>query len=256
MSIIWNEAMYRKWYRLPNQQGQMTTYSRVGWRYFRGPDREWGYPVTPGWKPELGRDPLQHPDHPLNEYRHRVERVRAQFPIADDSRVLVLGCGSGFLPETFIWNGIQVGRVCGADPSSYIQANIVEEAHALMQGKVINRSMQLGATNPQMRGSLRAAAPDVANFGTTAEFFDFVITESVLESYTAAERTPAFYDTLQSYLKAGLPASNVIHIVCDGWDAASDGGSPAMTLEEWAATRPQNSWVSYNGDMPAIAGTG
>lgn len=249
MSITWTETVFRKYYSMPGDANGsvFTTYSRVGWRYWRGPEFGWGYPETPSTS--------RFPDHPLNEYRWRVERLRLNFPqITDTSRVLVLGCGYGFLPETFQWSGIPQGRVCGADNSAFIQGNLASEAHPNMQGKVVNRSMTLGASNAQMRGSLRTAAPDVTGFGATAEFFDFVITESVLESFTPAERTAAFYTTLQSYLKAGLPASQVIHIVADGWDATADGGSPPLSLEEWAATRPQHSWMSYWGDMRVIPG--
>lgn len=237
--------MFGKYYKLPNSDvgGQMTTYSRVGWRYYRG---NW-------WNDE----PERFPDYPLNEYRWRVEKLTSQFGIQPTERILVLGCGLGFLPETFQWWGTPQGRICGADNSAFIQGNVVAEAHPNMQGKIVNRSMTLGAANAQMRGSLRAAAPDASGTaGWTAEFFHWVITESVLESYTAAERNATFYTALESYLHSSVSRRNVIHIVAEGWDATADGGSPGMTLQQWSATRPANSWMGYGDPQTPQIGTG
>lgn len=246
MAVAWDEAQFRRWYSLPNGAGAMTTYSRVGWRYYRGPSPEWAYGSTVA---------AQFPDHPLNEYRHRVGRIVAQFPILPTSRILVLGCGSGFLPEAFIWWQTQQGqteasaqgRICGVDNSQFIQGNLVSEAHPLMSGRVVNQSLLDGTGVAKMRNALRNL--------TGSEFFDFVVTESVIESYTVAERTN-FLDKCATYRASATPLRNIIHIACDGWDASAIGGSPAMTLEEWAATRPAHSWISYNGSMPAIIGTG
>lgn len=248
MALVWDEAMFRKYYILGAPNGQYTTYSRIGWRYYRGPESVWGYPEDPLT--------LRHPDHPMNEYRWRVERLTLQFPIQPSSRILVLGCGSGFLPEVFIWWKMQNGiaqataqsQVAGIDNSTYIQQNITAEAHPLMLSptRVVGRSLLDGTGVVQMRNALR-------NLAGGSEFFDFVITESVIESYTAAERTN-FLNKCETYKTAAAPLSHVIHIACDGWDASADGGSPAMTLEEWAATRPSHSWISYLGDMRVIPG--
>lgn len=267
--INWTEPMFRKWYSMPNNpQGQppMTTYSRVGMRYWRGPKPEWGY--APG-------DTTQYPDHPQNELRHRVERLVAQFPITSTSRILILGAGYGFLCEVFIWwkmqNGVPQataqGQVAGLDTSAFIQANLNTETHPLMSGKIVNRSMQVATTsqtNPQ-RNALNSA------WGGSFTG-DFVIAESVDESYSDAERTSAYYTAQQSFLSAGRPLRNVIHLVFPshrqywgdgpndyeviGWDPQPDGGAVNKELDGWAATRPQHSWADLEGDMPIILGTG
>lgn len=251
--------MFRKWYGMPNgpQGGNaITTYSRIGYRYWRGREYQW---YLEGAE--------EYPDHPMNEMRWRVERFAAGLGIAPAHRVLVLGCGSGFLPETFIWwkmrNGIAQataqGQVAGVDNSQFIQANLASEAHPLMQGKILNRTLFDGTTVAGMRNGLRQAAGG-------SEFFDWVITESVIESYTDAER-PAFMTAVESYQRntgtTTKQLSRCVHLVFDnepgwyeGWDPVPDGGAPNRPLADWAATRPRHSWVSAMGDMRAIVGTG
>lgn len=255
----------------------LVTYGRVAWRYYRGPNPEWGYTEN--------TQQVQYPDHPINEYRHRVERLVAQFPILPTSRILVAGAGIGLLPETFIWWLMQNGRtqaqaqaqVAGLDTSTWIQSSLGAEAHPLMSGKVVNRSMLVSTaaqSNPQ-RNALNAA------WGGSFTG-DFMIIESVDESYTDAERTAAYYAAQESFIAAGRSRANVIHIAAPDWDGrgywtfadvplpdggtervwtwnlwpAGQGGAPPKTLDEWAATRPQHSWVSYYGNMQAIVGTG
>lgn len=253
--------MFQKWYSLPNAQGQMTTYSRIGWRYYRGPSPNWGYGETRN---------EQYPDLPLNEFRWRVERLTAQLPITPTSRILVLACGVGFLPEAFIWWQMSQGeteaaakpRVAGVDNSAYIQSVIPTTADPLMMigttPKIVNRSFQLGTANNQMRNSLRSAAGN-------SEFFDFVILESVDESYTDVERSASWHTAIESYLAAGRSKANIIHMVFEddvdrygspGWDPVPDGGAQNKTLDAWAQTRPSHTWVSCVGEMRTLVGTG
>jgi hypothetical protein len=289
--LNWNlQTTWERYYKLwvppdeekpagPDNEGKSVTYGRVAWRFYRGPNPWWGY--------MLNTQRGQFPDHPLNEYRHRVERLLANFPITPTSRILVLGCGIGLLPETLIWWKQQSGRtlaqaqaeVAGLDNSSWIQGNLTAEAHSSMftgtTPKVGNRDYRLGASNAQVRGTLR-------QIWGGSEFGDFVIVESVDESYTDAERTAAYWTAQESYLAAGRPRANLIHIITDEWDArgywvynditlpdgtierqwswvtwpAGSGGSQPRTLEQWAALRPTNSWMSYIGDMRVIPGTG
>jgi hypothetical protein len=177
MAIQWSKQTFRKWYSFPHPfASTVTTYSRVGWRYFRGPNPEWGYANTQA---------AQWPDHPINEYRHRVERLVAQFPIQPNSRIITLGCGNGFLPEVFIWWKQQQGlslveaqsQVAGVENSQWIQGQMMAEAHPVMTSpsmRCVNRSLLDGAGTPAMRNQLR-------NLCAGSEFFDFVVTESVIE---------------------------------------------------------------------------
>lgn len=242
MAVVWDEAQFMAWYWTPGRN--TTTYTRADQQHYRGPKAGWGYAST-----------TQYPYHPLNEYRHRVERLVAQFPILPTSRIIVLGGGFGFLSEAFVWWQRSQGqteadaqrRICGMDNSQFIQGKLATEAHALMQGRMVNQSLLDGTGVGKVRNALRNL--------TGSEFFDFVITESVCESFTAIERTD-FLDKCETYRASTTPLTNIIHIACDGWDASGVGGSPAMTLEEWAATRPAHSWASYHGDMPSIVGIG
>lgn len=273
MAIAWTEAMFRKWYGLPNQPygegGVITTYSRIGFRYLSGPKLAWNYVYNPA---NLS---TYFPDHPLNEYRWRLERLLGGFLIAPSDRILVLGCGSGFLAETFIWWKMQNGiaqttaqaQVAGVDNSQFIQGNIASEAHPLMQGKVVNRDLLLGSGNAQMRGALRTAAGN-------SEFFDWVITESVVESYTDAERV-SFMTAVESYQRntgtTTKSLAKIIHMVYpltlmifddagnpiyDGWNPVPDGGAPNRRLVEWSQTRPAHSWCSCYGVPEYVTGTG
>lgn len=268
MAIVWSDTMFQKWYQLPNAQGNPTTYSRVGFRYYRGPDFIWGYGTETS--PSPGNfDQVQYPFYPMNEFRYRTERLVANLGITPGQRILVLGCGFGFLPETFIWwkqqNGLTLAQaqaqIAGIDNSTFISAGLAGAVHSSMSGKVITRSLLEGSANTQMRNQIRQSAGG-------SEFFDWVITESVIESYTDAERA-AFITACESYQRlTGSTTKNlarVVHVVFEddpvrwgspGWNPVPDGGAPNRTLEAWAQTRPQNTWVSAVGDMRTLVGTG
>jgi len=223
--------------------GQSTTYSRAGWHSFAWPEPQWNY--------ALNSNNSYFPDHPMNYFRFRVEKLVAAFSIQPSSRIIVLGCGGGFLPETFIWWKMQQGiaqataqsQVAGVDNSTFIQANVLTESHPLMLNptRILNRSLLDGTGLNAMRNALR-------NIAGGSEFFDYVITESVIESYTAAERTN-FLNQVATYKSAAAPLRNIIHIVCPNWDASADGGSVGMSVAEWAATRNTHSFFDYNYPM-------
>jgi hypothetical protein len=259
MALTWNQAMFEKYYKWPvfrynpasggiEITGQAVTFGRVGARTQAPPEPPWGYSAA--------SHNTYYPDHPLNYWRFRTERLVTEFGIAPASRVLVAGAAFGFLPESIIWWMMQNGRtqaqaqaqVAGLDNSSFIQSGLNAEANPVMSSKVVNRDMRVSVatqSNPQ-----RNALQNAWGGQSTG---DFVIVESVDESYTDAERTNAFYTALESYLAAGRPLANVIHVVCAGWEPdPADGGSPAKTLEEWAATRPGHSWLHYEYPMRAI----
>lgn len=229
MAVDWNlEATWRKWYSdvvrapLPNARTRVT-YGRLYWR-------NWLWDV-------VGPDGTP-PDYPLNESRLRVERLLANWPILTTSRILVLGAGFGFLPETFRQKGY--ANAWGVDNSVFIQGAITSEAHPSM----LTPSVQV--LNRDFRVNDRQMGNALTNL-TGASTFDYVITESVVESYTAAERT-AVLDAAASYLATGRPLGNIIHVVFPGWDASGDGGSPGLTLDQWVATRPAHSWASPEGN--------
>lgn len=186
--------------------------------------------------PILGPTRAFYQDFSQNAQLGWWENVRAQrIPpgIAQTARILIVGCGFGFLIEKLRAAGFQ--NVWGIDLSPYY----FEAVRAANFGAGIRALIQqfnvVGMTS-QMRRTLTGS--------TTA--FDAVITESVMESYTPAEQ-----DQILAACEAQRVATNrpIYHLVFDGTDMTPLGGCPARTLAEWQAStvRAGHTFISAVG---------
>lgn len=208
MAVTWDQATWDAAYRIrirdPNhpQFGQVLGYSRLGMARALDP-----YTDT------------------LDLYAQRWAKLLESFPIQAGDRVLIAGCGYGFLIEAAHDAGY--ANVWGIDNSDYIIANRNTEA----RGDVLFVEADLRGGG-QVRAALRNLTGD--------DEFRWVISEDVLTGYALSE-LPQLYVAAEGVLENGQPTSHIIHMVTE---APVDNPFTALTLEQWKATRPPHTFVS------------
>ncbi len=186
-----------------------------------------------GQKVTYGRAYAQMVKHPQNMYISyffdEVEQLIRHFSIKKEDRVLVLGCGFGYLVEAFI--DFKFQKVWGVDNSTWIHAHRATESREDVP--IIN----IDASDSGIYAKLTEETGD--------PLFDWVIDEHILEGYMDGqhEKIIAAMNTLTD------KPSKVIHMV----QPISEGktGDPSMnwkTLDEWAAIYPNNRWIAPGRD--------
>lgn len=212
MPVTWDEARYSSTYRIrirdPNHplHGQKLGYTRLGMARVMDP-----YSDT------------------LDLYNHHRDKLVSLFPIGTADRILVAGCGLGFLIEAFKDGGHP--NVWGIDNSPYVAAKRGTDA----RGDVLWVEDDIRGGG-RVRNALRTM--------TGANHFRWVVSESVVESYTDAE-LPPLLDAAESVLTSGQPLSNIIHLFVP-LDPNASSQDPAFqwrTLAQANTIRPSHSWV-------------
>lgn len=221
--VVWNtQADFDNWYnvRVRNpahpQFGQRVGYGRIYAEVFRDPGA-------------LGV---------LSEYEHRANLIEQSAPapglVATD-RILIVGCGFGYLIEALKDRGYPL--TFGIDSSSDIESRKGVEA----RGDVVLVSEDMNGTG-RTKNQLRQNTGD--------DEFDWIVTETMLESYDDAE-----IQTILNVIEGGLYAQHsfdhALHLVMDVRDPArpDDSIDPAFnqkTLAEWNAMRPAHTWISIS----------
>lgn len=173
-------------------------------------------------------------DDDLTEFNNRVANLVRLFSIQTTDRILVQGCGLGFLIEAFKDAGFL--ECFGLDNSSYISSIRAVEANA--NSVIVEQDIRGGGL---MRAQLQTQ--------TGGNSFTWVITESVLESYEDLELSELL-DDAESVLNPTKDEANIIHMVMSVKDPAQPDRSIGpqfnqKTLAEWKAVRPAHSWVDY-----------
>lgn len=173
-------------------------------------------------------------DDNLTRFDERVANLTQLFPIQAADRILIQGCGLGFLIESFKAAGFS--ECFGLDNSDHV--SFLRPTQASADTVLVERSIDGGQP---MRSQLQIA--------TGGQTFAWVITESVMESYEDAELS-ALIDETETVLAGGLDESQIIHMVMPVQDPANPDRSIGpifnqKTLAEWKAIRPGHSWVDY-----------
>ena len=171
-------------------------------------------------------------DDDLTRFDARVANLTALFPIQATDRILIQGCGFGYLIEAFKAAGFS--ECFGLDDSTHVSNLRSTESNA--DTVFVERSIDGG---PPMRAQL--------NIQTGGNTFAWVITESVMESYEDAEMSDLIDET-ETVLEGGLDEDQIIHMVMSVQDPAKPDRSIGpifnqKTLAEWKAIRPGHSWV-------------
>jgi SAM-dependent methyltransferase len=150
--------------------------------------------------------------------------------MTSQQRILIAGCGFGFLVERFHVAGFP--NVWGVDQSAHIAAN--KATHVDGSVLMVADDIRGGA---RVRNALRTL--------TGANTFDWIVTESVLESYDDAE-LPALLNAAESVLANGRPLSSIVHIVYEPPFNEAPNVFNEKTLEQWNTLRPSHTWMSVN----------
>lgn len=208
MSLAWDDATFQSAYRLPvwveghPKYGQTITYGRDYAELFYMPHQ-------PG----------------LTYYEDRWTRLTSQWDWDLNSRILVVGCGFGFLIE--VAHDAGYTNIWGLDNSHYISSKRGVEA----RGDVLMVDDDIRGEG-RIKTALRTLTGD--------DTFGVIITEDVLTSYDIAEMPPIFA-ACEAGLATGNPASNIIHMVSEG---PINQPFTSLTLEEWQALAPTHSWIA------------
>ena len=212
MPAIYDEALWRSLYRLPQPQVQgqpevpPVTYGR-----------RWGLEVTDG---------------PFRAWLQRRDDLVAR-GVASNSSVVVVGCAYGFLIEYLIDAGIS--NVWGIEPSPWVWAN-AGEFRADVLPRVVDATV--GVTSIATIRALLSAV-GVPN----PQRFNFVIDEDAAASHSDAE-LPAFIAGCEALLQ-GNQRARIVHIVSTLIPSAGPGDSSQnwKVLSDWQAVAPSHTWV-------------
>src|SRR3990167_2584157 len=215
MPAIYDEALWRSLYRLPQPQTQgQPEVSPL--TYGREYAQKW-------WMPD---------DAGLEQSIRRVANLLPR-GITSSSSVVVVGCAYGFLIEYLIDAGIP--NVWGIDSSPWIWAN-PGEFRADVLPRVVDATV--GVTPVATIRALLAAA-GVPN----PQRFNFVIDEDAATSHSDAE-LPAFIAGCEALLQ-GNQRARIVHIVSTLIPSAGPGDSSQnwKVLSDWQAVAPSHTWV-------------
>lgn len=173
-------------------------------------------------------------DDELTRFNVRVAGLTSNFPIQKADRILIQGCGLGFIIEAF--KSASYPNAFGIDNSPFVASKRAVEAH--VDTIFIEDDVKGGAA---VKTSLRN--------GTGDDIFDWVISESMLESYEDAELKDLL-DAAEAVLDPTKPLTNIIHMVMSVQDPAKPDQSIGpqfnqKTLAEWVAMEPDHSWYDY-----------
>ena len=119
-------------------------------------------------------------------------------------------------------------NVWGCDNSPYIQLNIDTEASY----PIYNIDL------------LDSNFVDLVRQDTGVYYFDYVITEDVLTSYSE-ESYPTFFTNLESILHPNKPKKNVIHIV----DINCGDMFIQKSLQDWSLVNEDHTWLNHEAKI-------
>lgn len=163
----------------------------------------------------------------------RVDRFVA-LGIQPSDRVLIAGCGYGFTIEVFHGRGFP--SVWGIDSSAHIAAN--RGIEAVGSTLMVEDDIRGGG---RVRAALRSLTGD--------DVFDWVISESVLESYDDGAEMTQLLNAAESVL-AGGDLSRIVHFVFVPPFAPEVAGLlNEKTIDQWNAVRPSHTWISDRGEV-------
>ncbi len=160
--------------------------------------------------------------------------ITAAFVINSDDRILIVGSAFGYLNQRFIDAGFL--NVFGLDNSDDINNRKGAEMRADVANQHVHHDIRSGG---QLRARLRQQTGD--------DEFDWIITESMLESYTDPELSQIL-DACEAGL-TGTDLSHIIHQVTTKERTYPPDKDPYWgpfnwkTIAEWNAIRPSHSWM-------------
>jgi len=171
-------------------------------------------------------------------YRRRVNALVAAFPIQPADRILVAGCGFGYIIDEFKDAGFP--NCWGIDSSSYISGR--RSIEATDTTLFVSDTITGGG---RVKAALRSLTGD--------DIFHWVISESLLEGQTDAE-IPALLNAAEGVLDPSVTQDHIIHMVVPlQSDASQDAEFNWKTLADWNAMRPAHSWMALASGDDCVA---
>jgi len=201
-------------------------------------------PAHPQFKQKIGYgrlwaersdDPYDSQTGVLNRFVQRKDKLVSLFGFGRTDRMMICGSAFGFLIEVF--KDVGFTNVWGCDNSDYIDANQTTEGG----GTVAIVKDRFEATTAKGRMTTT----------TGSDTFDWVISESVYESYEDSEM-PALFTAAEGLLNPVKPLTNIIHIVRVVFNESNpnkdiDPVYNQKTIAQWKAMRTTHSWVDDLG---------
>lgn len=176
------------------------------------------------WATDDGRVPLDSGD-----LARRADALEAR-GIGTTDRIIVVGCGFGFLIEVLAGRGYT--NTFGIDSSSDIESK-----------KGVEASGDIVLVSEEMNGTGRVKA--VLRQQTGDDEFDWIVTESVMESYDDSD-VQVICNVCEGGLYNTHTFANIIHMVFEPPWPKFPGVFNEKTLAEWKAMRPAHTWVSLD----------
>lgn len=163
----------------------------------------------------------------------------ALIPTVTD-RVLIAGSALGWSIDALVALGYP--NVVGLDNSTYM------DTHPSRSSAKPFRKADM-ATGASIRNTVRAAFGELGFTGNNRDP-EWIITESVLESFTDAE-IETILDGCEALLD-GTDVSRCVHVVTPGPFGA---GVPFndKTIAEWQVIRPAHTWIDYDDIAKAVS---
>lgn len=167
-------------------------------------------------------------DDVMTEYITRAAQLTALFPIGLTDRIIMAGSGLGFTIEAF--KDLGFANIWGIDNSTYI--NSIKGTEARGDVEIIDETFR---NTPQLSVKLTQV--------TGSNQFDWIITESILESYDDGAEMDEILDVAELGLEDGLPLSNIIHMIFPIPGIGIQFNQ--KTLFDWQAIRDTHTFVDY-----------
>lgn len=172
----------------------------------------------------------------MPKYERNRDLLISTLGITTTDRILIAGCGFGFLIEAFHKAGYS--NCWGIDYSAHIASNRATESDGTVL--FVENDIRGG-------GQVRNALRQMSGLGPQ-DGYHYVISENMLESYDLGTEMEQLLDAAESVLQSGEPLSNVAHLVQavrnpSDPDRSIDPAFLQLTLAEWNAIRPAHTWI-------------
>lgn len=161
----------------------------------------------------------------ITYFHDEVKQLESHFSIKRTDRILVIGCGFGYLIEAMM--DLKFQNCWGIDNSKWIHANRATESRADVP------ILEIGILDEGLLTHLVDLTGSVV--------FDWVIDEHILEGYLDDQH----YNLIDAMNMLVDDSSKVIHMI----QPISEGktGDPSMnwkTIDEWAVIYEDNRWIA------------
>jgi len=221
MPITWDETLFNALYQIRIRDpahpdhGQIKHYTRAGMARAMDPYSD-----------------------DMTLYEHRWSQLTSLFTIPTIDRILIGGCAFGWLIEVAKDAGWP--NVYGIDNSPYVVS--AKNNESLPGQTELRGDVVLVEENFTGGGAIKNALKQA----TGDREFDWIITESVLESYSDAE-LPVALNAAESVLYNSASESQIIHLVSPmRGGITGDSSMYWRTLIEYAAFAPTHTWVDIS----------